>query len=306
MKPTAPIFVTAVVVVALVVGVVLLATGSGASAFTVNGVQVSQSTIDDELAVLHDNTDISSAISGAQVTPTPDGSISVGVSNAWVNLRILSSVAQQALQRRGGHVTAADRKSSGVQASAGFKALPHDFGQELVRRVAFVRALQRLVGTDAAAVNAALATSCPSGRYVSHILVADLATAQSLKLQLDAVSKPEIGAEFAKLAATSSTDTGSAQQGGSVGCVGPGSFVKAFQQVALTEPIGVVSDPVKTKFGYHLILVSDTPASSDISAATLSVLLQIVRHAQVDVDARYGTWDAKNGRLVAPTPPATG
>ena len=300
MKRAAPIFVTAVVVTALVVGVVLLATGSGASAFAVNGEQVSQSTIDDELAVLHDNTDISSAISGAQVTPTPAGSISVGVSNAWVNLRILSSVADQALHRRGGHVTAADRKSSGVQASAGFKALPHDFGQELIRRVAIVRALQRLVSADTASVSAALSKSCPSGRYVSHILVADLATAQSLKQQLDG------GADFATLAAASSTDTGSAQQGGSVGCVGPGSFVKAFQQVALTQAIGVVSDPVKTKFGYHLILVSDKPSSSDISAATLSVLLQIVRRANVDVDARYGTWDATNGRLVAPTPPATG
>jgi flagellar capping protein FliD len=163
-----------------------------------------------------------------------------------------------------------------------------------------VRALQRLVGVDTAAVNAALAKSCPSGRYASHILVADLATARSLKQQLDA------GAQFAKLAAAASTDTGSAQQGGSVGCVGPNAFVKAFQQVASTQPIGVVSDPVKTKFGYHLILVSDKPSASDISAATLSVLLQIVRRAHVDVDARYGTWDIANGRLVAPTPPTTG
>jgi foldase protein PrsA len=300
-KRAAPILVTAVVVTALVVGVVLLATGSGASAFTVNGQSVSQSTIDDELAVLHDNTDISSAISGAQVAPTTAGSISVGVSNAWVNLRILSSVAEQAVHRRGGHVTAADRKSSGVESSAGFKALPHDFGQELIRRVATVRALQRLVGADTASVSAALSTSCPSGRYVSHILVADLATAQSLKQQLDG------GADFATLAAASSTDTSSAQHGGSVGCVGPGSFVEAaFQEVATTQAIGVVSDPVKTKFGYHLILVSDKPSSSDISAATLSVLLQIVRRANVDVDARYGTWDATNGRLVAPTPPTTG
>lgn len=300
MKRTAPILVTAVVVAALAVGVVLLATGSGATAFSVNGVHVSQQTIDDELAVLHDNTAISSAISGAQVTPTPDGSISAGVSNAWVNLRILSSVAAQALHRRGGHVTAVDRTSSGVQASSGFKTLPHDFGQALIRRVAIVRALQRLVGADTASVNAALAKSCPSGRYVSHILVADLATAQSLKQQLDA------GADFATLAAANSTDTGSAQQGGSVGCVGPGSFVKPFQKVAMTQPIGVVSDPVKSKFGYHLILVSDKPSSSDISAATLSVLLQIVRRADVKVDARYGTWDTKSGHLVAPTPPATG
>jgi len=298
-KRNAPILVTAVVVAALVVGLVLLASGSGSTGFSVNGVHVSQSTIDDELAILHDNTDISSAISGSQVAPTTDGSISVAVSNAWVNLRILSSVAEQALHRRGGHLTTADRKSSGVETSAGFKALPRDFGQELIQRVAFVRALQRVVGTDKAAVSAALAKSCPSGRYVSHILVADLATAASLKQQLDG------GADFAALAAASSTDTGSAQQGGSVGCVAPGSFVKEFQQVASTEPIGVVSDPVKTKFGYHLILVSNTASASDTSAATLSLLLQIVRRANVEVDPRFGTWDATNGRLVAPTPTTT-
>jgi hypothetical protein len=298
-KRNAPILLSAVVVAALVLGVVLLATGSGPAAFTVNGVHVSQSTIDDELAILHGNTDISSAITGSQVAPTTDGSISAAVSNAWVNLRILSSVAEQGLHRRGGHVTAADRTSSGVEASAGFKALPHDFGQELIERVAFVRALQRIVGADTASVKASLAKSCPSGRYVSHILVADLATAQSLKQQLDG------GANFAKLAAANSTDTGSAQQGGSVGCLAPGSFVKEFQQVASTQPIGVVSDPVKTKYGYHLILVSNKASASDTSAATLSLLLQIVRRAHVDVDPRYGTWDAKNGRLVPPTTPTT-
>jgi hypothetical protein len=38
-------------------------------------------------------------------------------------------------------------------------------------------------------------------------------------------------------------------------------MVKEFDQVAFSLPVGKVSDPVKTQFGYHLILVtSKTPA----------------------------------------------
>jgi peptidyl-prolyl cis-trans isomerase C len=64
------------------------------------------------------------------------------------------------------------------------------------------------------------------------------------------------GEDFAKVAKEESDDTGSGANGGDLG--GPfkrGSMVPAFEEVAFTLPVGQVSEPVKTQFGYHLIKV---------------------------------------------------
>jgi peptidyl-prolyl cis-trans isomerase C len=80
----------------------------------------------------------------------------------------------------------------------------------------------------------------------SHILVADLATAQQLKTQLNE------GADFAELAKTNSKCP-SAAAGGSLGTFGRNMMVKPFEDAAFNLHIGTISDPVQTNFGYHLI-----------------------------------------------------
>lgn len=76
-----------------------------------------------------------------------------------------------------------------------------------------------------------------------------LAKAQELKKKLDA------GAKFDELAKTESDDTGSGANGGSLGTFSHGQMVPAFEEAAFKQTPGKVSDPVKTQFGYHLILV---------------------------------------------------
>lgn len=49
----------------------------------------------------------------------------------------------------------------------------------------------------------------------------------------------------------------SKQQGGNLGTFGRGMMVPEFEEAALNAEIGVVTDPVKTQFGYHIILVED-------------------------------------------------
>ncbi len=63
------------------------------------------------------------------------------------------------------------------------------------------------------------------------------------------------GGSFAELAKTESDDQGSGENGGDLGTFTKGSMVEEFDQVAFELPVGTVSEPVKSAFGYHLILI---------------------------------------------------
>jgi len=76
-----------------------------------------------------------------------------------------------------------------------------------------------------------------------------LAKAQELRKKLLA------GEDFASLAKTESDDTTSGANGGDLGSFKHGQMVAEFDQTAFTMPVGQVSEPVKTRFGYHLIKV---------------------------------------------------
>jgi parvulin-like peptidyl-prolyl isomerase len=83
----------------------------------------------------------------------------------------------------------------------------------------------------------------------SHILVEDEKTAKKLKADIDA------GADFKKVAKKNSKCP-SGEQGGDLGFFGKGQMVKEFEDAAFSLAVGVVSQPVKTEFGYHLIVVT--------------------------------------------------
>jgi len=66
------------------------------------------------------------------------------------------------------------------------------------------------------------------------------------------------GADFAELAKANSTDTGSGANGGDLGWFGLGMMVKPFEEAVVAAEVGKVAGPIKTDFGYHLILVKET------------------------------------------------
>lgn len=67
----------------------------------------------------------------------------------------------------------------------------------------------------------------------------------------------EKGKPFEEAAKAYSEDPGSKDRGGDLGYFGRGRMVKPFEEVAFSLEKGVLSEPVKTSYGYHLIQVLD-------------------------------------------------
>jgi len=86
----------------------------------------------------------------------------------------------------------------------------------------------------------------------SHILVKDEETAKQIRTELE--QHPD---RFAALATEKSTDTGSAKKGGELGLFGQGRMVPEFDKAAFALQPGQISQPVKTRYGYHIIKVTE-------------------------------------------------
>ena len=84
---------------------------------------------------------------------------------------------------------------------------------------------------------------------------ADLTDEQALAKAKDIRQKLLAGADFATLARAESDDLGSAVNGGRLDAFGHGQMVPAFEYAAFTTPVGGISQPVKTPFGYSIIKV---------------------------------------------------
>lgn len=84
--------------------------------------------------------------------------------------------------------------------------------------------------------------------HAAHILVDTEENAKQIK------SKIDNGENFRQLAKQYSKCP-SGQQGGDLGFFGKGQMVQEFEDAAFATPIGQVSNPVKTQFGWHLIKV---------------------------------------------------
>ncbi len=86
----------------------------------------------------------------------------------------------------------------------------------------------------------------------SHILVKDEDTAKKLRAELVADKS-----KFADKAKELSIDKTSGAKGGDLGKFGQGRMVPEFERVAFALQPGEVSQPVKTQYGWHVILVSE-------------------------------------------------
>ena len=86
--------------------------------------------------------------------------------------------------------------------------------------------------------------------HAEHILVKTAVEAQQIKKAIDEGGKFEYYARVYSLCP-------SGQNGGDLGYFERGQMVPEFEKAAFETPVGEVSKPVYTQFGWHLIKVLD-------------------------------------------------
>lgn len=313
--------------------------GDGRPAASVNGVDIAQSDVVDELEAIEGNDtyvaayDEAAAQSGQPpVRGTEEGTFDAGFVSTSLSIRIQYAIVESEIDRRDLDIPGECRDAArqlvverfaGASPEGDGEAVLRAFGDTyagyLVDREADLLALQAdLAGQPCAAepgddvVEAyfedhrdefAVAQSC-----VSHILVATQAEADAIALELAA------GADFATLAGQRSTDPGSAAQGGDLGCGPAGQYVPEFEAAVASQTVGQVGPPVQTEFGFHLIRVDERgeAAFEDVRDEVAAALADEVQNgffewfdgalaeAEVDVDPRYGTWDPTTASITRP------
>jgi len=118
------------------------------------------------------------------------------------------------------------------------------------------------------------------------------------------------GADFAELAKANS-DCPSAAQGGDLNFFGRGQMAPPFEKAAFELEVGKVSDIVETKFGYHIIKVTDRKDASTTSfeQARNDLIKKLTQKKQTELTNKYIESLKAAANIVyppgkEPTPPA--
>ena len=104
----------------------------------------------------------------------------------------------------------------------------------------------------------------PERRKISHILfiVNDKVDDKTASEKAQKAKQDLANKDFAALAKEISDDKVTAKTGGDLGLFNAGTMEKPFEEAVMTLKVGEVSSPVKSKFGYHLIKVTELVAGS--------------------------------------------
>lgn len=132
---------------------------------------------------------------------------------------------------------------------------------------------------------------------------AALAKAQDVAKQLRADPN---NAELWKTLAQQSDDPGSKDTGGVVGWTSKGQLVAPYDEAARKLPIGEISDPVKSDFGYHVIQVTDRrgPEANPLIQRWLKSgfgMDEILLHTRYDLLREHFTAEARSQSVTSPT-----
>jgi len=267
-------------------------------AATVNGDEITDQTLHDELDAVKDNEGYRTLMEqqlAQESAGDGKGTFATPFVSNLLSERVYFTLIEQELAR--GDVSVGQDREDAARAELeerggqDFADLPADQQDALVHRVSVLGALDEEVGPRYFEEHKAdFDTIC-----VSHVLVATedrsdaeaRARAEELKALIDG------GAAFRTVASEQSDDQGAAAQGGDLGCGSRGRFPEAFEDAAYGLEVDEVSDPVRTQFGYHLIRLDDRNAAEYrdvIDSVRQRIITSLATDADVTVDRRYGEW----------------
>jgi parvulin-like peptidyl-prolyl isomerase len=142
---------------------------------------------------------------------------------------------------------------------------------------------------------------------VRHIVVETEAEAEVIVDQLGD------GSDFADLAAEHSIDEATAADGGNLGCPPMRAFPDPLRDALDDAESGELVGPVSAGGGVYVFLVDEAPHEVPLDDAARAEIEErfadprgsgwadyVLRTTQVDVDPRFGSWDALAGQVVPP------
>ncbi|TML63943.1 MAG: hypothetical protein E6G17_04135 [Actinobacteria bacterium] len=298
----------------------------GPAAATVNGTHIGQGDFNEELRQIAGNKTYRQSIEQRlPVLGQGRGTVDASFAAQVLTRRILFELVHQEAERRHLKVTATDlgrARQDIVQQVGGqkvFAAFSSTYRKLLTRRFAEVGVVQLAVANvkvDARSVAAyydqhkdEFTQDC-----VMHVLVDTKDAADKVRAELGT------GADFAQIASTTSKDPSAKQNKGDLGCQSPGNYVAEFANAVSTLPVGELSQPVQTQYGWHVIKVYErkVPPLSEVALQVKQAVEQqgqsafgdwlqrAIQRAHVSVNPKFGRFDKSQGQpqVVPPQAPA--
>jgi parvulin-like peptidyl-prolyl isomerase len=300
------------------------------AAAEVNGKDISQDALDDELEAIRNNADYLDFLEsqGNQVLGDGEGTFSADFVRRVLTRQIYLELVHQEFVRQELSVT--DRDLAAVRNNVAnevggpdiFEKFSESYQNTLMRRSAEVAALQAKL-SDVSVDDDAIRAYYDENRdlfvetCVRHVLFAviddngrvstEQTEAQSADLLAQAnaaKARIDAGEDFAALAAELSKDQSNAADGGNLDCGPTGRFVPEFETAMEALQPGQVSPPVQTQFGQHLIKVDSRDAQAfeevaeeirerllgEASQGFGTFLSAAITEAEVEVNPRFGSF----------------
>ena len=112
--------------------------------------------------------------------------------------------------------------------------------------------------------------------HIMKMVPADSLDAEK-KAQIEEIAKKVTKDNFAEVAKMESDDRGSSSRGGELGWFGKGMMVKEFEDAAFGLQPGEISKPVRTQYGWHIILKEDERGIQPLDSIRPQILRQVQR-----------------------------
>ncbi|MBU5439425.1 peptidylprolyl isomerase [Tissierella sp. MSJ-40] len=116
-----------------------------------------------------------------------------------------------------------------------------------------------------------------------HILV------ETEKKAKEVIEKLNAGGDFSELAKEYSMDEATKELGGELGFFGRGKMVAEFEESAFALKLNEISEPVKTKYGYHIIEVEEKKEAKEANYEEIKDMIKEIL-LEEKIPTEYEKW----------------